>query len=254
MAVALAAAGSATSAEVAPNSPPTARVSWTPATGPVPSFVQFDGRASSDPDPGDELSYAWDLDADGLFDDATGSTANMTYRTTQRIFPQLRVTDRAGAASIYEMEVAVVPKGTVAGTLSRNCRWRAQYFRDGEVRGRPSLARCEIALRHDWDFGRPTKRIRPDGFSARWKGPYRFPGGPTRFEVSGDDALRIWIDGRKVFDRWTLGAYGRYEWVQIVRAGIHDVTVEYAERQGTASVAVAWAPTTTAPYRPRKVK
>lgn len=236
------------------NNPPVARARWTPATGQAPSFVQFDARDSRDADPGDALSYAWDLDGDGQFDDATGETANYTYRRPMRVNAGLRVTDRAGAESVLRMEVAAVPSGTIAGTLSRRCRWRAQYFRGEVPAGRPALARCEAAIRHDWDFGRPIKRVGPEGFAARWKGAYRFPGGPIRFEASADDGLRVWLDGRLVFDRWRQGAYGRYAWVQTVRQGVHDVRVEYAERQGTASVAVQWAPTALAPFAPRKVK
>ena len=48
-------------------------------TGPIPLTVNFDGRASSDPDPGDSLSYAWDLDGDGFFDDSFSAQPNWTY-------------------------------------------------------------------------------------------------------------------------------------------------------------------------------
>ena len=43
----------------------------TPTTGSAPLTVNFDGTGSSDPDAGDVLSYAWDLDADGAYDDST---------------------------------------------------------------------------------------------------------------------------------------------------------------------------------------
>ena len=58
------------------NQPPTAVASANPTSGAAPLTVAFDGTASSDPD-GDALTYAWDLDGDGAFDDATAATATL---------------------------------------------------------------------------------------------------------------------------------------------------------------------------------
>src|SRR5439155_14583342 len=54
-----------------PNRPPNAVATATPTSGNAPLTVQFDGSGSSDPDVGDTIAYAWDLNGDGLFDDST---------------------------------------------------------------------------------------------------------------------------------------------------------------------------------------
>jgi len=77
------------------NSPPVAVVGAVPTSGPVPLTVNFTGSASSDPD-GDPLSYAWDLDGDGLFDDATVANPSFTYTTAGTYLVSLQVADGQG--------------------------------------------------------------------------------------------------------------------------------------------------------------
>ena len=81
------------------NEPPLAVATATPTAGPVPLTVSFDGHGSSDPD-GDLLTFAWDLDGDGAFDDATGPTASFTYTSAGNYTAYLQVSDgQATAAS-----------------------------------------------------------------------------------------------------------------------------------------------------------
>jgi glucose/arabinose dehydrogenase len=56
----------------------TAKASADITTGEGPLTVRFDGTGSIDP-AGGALDYAWDLDGDGAFDDATGPHAQWTY-------------------------------------------------------------------------------------------------------------------------------------------------------------------------------
>jgi PKD repeat protein len=79
--------------------PPTANISATPLSGIAPLTVNFDGTGSSDPDPGDPLTYAWDLDNDGLYDDSTSPTPQYTFTTGGSKTVRLLVTDSHGQSA-----------------------------------------------------------------------------------------------------------------------------------------------------------
>ncbi len=87
------------------NAPPVARVSATPASGPVPLTVSFSASASTDDQPVSQLSYAWDLDGDGAYDDATGVTAGRTYTASGSVLVRVRVTDGAGASDVAQVTI-----------------------------------------------------------------------------------------------------------------------------------------------------
>ena len=89
-----------------PNRPPTAD-----ANGPYKtnegSNVTLDGTGSSDPD-NDTLTFAWDLDNDGAFDDATGATPTFTMVGQDGVFTVgLRVTDPSGLSDEADTTVEV---------------------------------------------------------------------------------------------------------------------------------------------------
>jgi uncharacterized repeat protein (TIGR01451 family) len=81
------------------NQPPTAVADATPRYGAVPLTVSFDGSGSSDPDPGDALTYAWDLDGDGSYDDAHDPRPTWTYQQSGNKTARLRVSDGLATAT-----------------------------------------------------------------------------------------------------------------------------------------------------------
>src|SRR4051794_3274169 len=84
---------------VSAGSPPVASATATPTSGAAPLVVSFDGSGSSDPT-GGTLSYAWDLDADGQFDDSTAVKPMYTYMTAGVYSARLRVTSSNGGVSV----------------------------------------------------------------------------------------------------------------------------------------------------------
>ena len=88
------------------NQAPVAVATATPTTGSAPLTVSFDGTGSSDPDAGDALSFAWDLDGDGAFDDS-GHQPTYTYTNSGAFTATLRVTDPGGATSTDAVVISV---------------------------------------------------------------------------------------------------------------------------------------------------
>jgi hypothetical protein len=71
-----------------------------PTTGGIPLNVQFDGTGSQPAQAGDTLTYAWDLDGDGEFDDASEPAPQWAYETGGIFSAALRVTDQRGGSDV----------------------------------------------------------------------------------------------------------------------------------------------------------
>jgi PKD domain len=88
-----------------PNQPPNpafAAVPGAPLAGDEVTFVSY----SEDPD-GNIVDQSWDLDEDGIFDDATGPIATHRFSLAGETTVWLRVTDDGGAAATRSLTVLV---------------------------------------------------------------------------------------------------------------------------------------------------
>jgi len=89
------------------NNPPVADANG-PYSGMVGQTIILDGSGSSDPDPGDMIvSYEWDLDFDGQYDDATGVNAQHTWNSAYSGNIGLRVTDTFGDTDTDQTSVII---------------------------------------------------------------------------------------------------------------------------------------------------
>jgi PKD repeat protein len=101
------------------NVAPTARFTVEPPSPNVNQTVNFNGSTSSDPE-GQALTFAWDLDGDGLFgaeddpDEPTTATASRSFPTSGNKTVQLRVTDPEGNSDTETKIVAVAGSAPTA--------------------------------------------------------------------------------------------------------------------------------------------
>lgn len=141
------------------NLPPTARLEVVGEPhGPVPLDVELEAGASTDDGP---MTYAWDLDGDGVFDDAEGPTAARTYTDgATNVLVGVRVTDRDGATStasqwLYpgntppSLEIAAPTAGTTFAVGDRiDLRAVGSDLEDGGYAGRPDRFSWTASVRH----------------------------------------------------------------------------------------------------------
>ena len=112
---------------LAGNRQPVAHATATPASGPPGMTVQFDASTSSDAD-GDPLSYAWDLDGDGQYDDATTVSPQWTYGATATVTARVLVSDGHGGTGTDQVTVTVgdpaPPPSPVIDTPTSALHWK----------------------------------------------------------------------------------------------------------------------------------
>ena len=103
--------------------------SATPTSGIAPLNVSFDATGSTDPE-GQTLSYAWDLDADGAFDDSTSAQPTWLYSTPAVYNVRLRVTDSQG---LTDVATIVITANNTAPIATINSPSSAVQWKVGDV-------------------------------------------------------------------------------------------------------------------------
>jgi murein DD-endopeptidase MepM/ murein hydrolase activator NlpD len=123
-------------------------------------------------------------------------------------------------------------------------RWKGEYFNNRFLSGNPSLVRDDGAgaLNFDWGPGSPDSScgIGADNFSARFTRTVSFSAGTYRFSVTGDDGVRLYVDGVLKLDKWFDQGATTYTVDVPLSAGNHTLKLEYYENGGYAVAKLSW--------------
>jgi PKD domain len=102
--------------------PPVASITQSATTAAIGQAVKFDGSASSDPDPGETVTYAWSFD-DGAT--ATSAVVSHAFATPGSHVVTLKVTDPTGLTGTAHATVTVPsPAPIITGLSQSAATWR----------------------------------------------------------------------------------------------------------------------------------
>lgn len=146
------------------------------------------------------------------------------------------------AFSTWSRLVGYVPRRyTSYATDICSGQYRAEYYNNRTLSGRPAITACEgWPINHDWGSGGPGTGVGVDNFSARWVGRANFTAGTYTFIATADDGVRIWLDDRLIIDKWIDQSPTEYRYTTSVAAGYHNIQVDYYENGGGAVAKFRW--------------
>lgn len=116
----------------------------------------------------------------------------------------------------------------------------AEYFDNRDLDGEPVISRCEEAINNNWGSGSPGDGVGSNNFSARWTGQIQMDTGSYVFRTTADDGVRFWLDGELMTDSWKPQAETTFASRKSLKAGNHEVKVEYFEAYGNAVAKLSW--------------
>ncbi len=183
------------------NLPPIAVATADVEQGLAPLTVNFDGTASFDADPGDSIaSYAWDLDGDGQFDDATLPQPSFVYTSTGVYNAKLRVTDTGGLSQTDTVQIVVGNAPTVIIDTPTS----GQLFSVGEVLSFSGRA-------YEDDVINEAERL-PDS-SLTWKFTFYQASeeNPNDFNIRNEQVFSGVGSGQYVVPDWKFPVYFEIE-------------------------------------------
>jgi murein DD-endopeptidase MepM/ murein hydrolase activator NlpD len=128
-------------------------------------------------------------------------------------------------------------------------QWYAQYWGNREVWWDPVVLVNEGPgpLNHSWGDGGPGFGLPENRFSGRFEREVQFECGYYKFNISADDGVRFWVDGKLTLDKWFDRA-GSYSVIVDQADGNHELKVEYYENGGDAAISLDWKLVLACPY------
>jgi beta-glucosidase len=125
-----------------------------------------------------------------------------------------------------------------------------EYFSNQELQGTPLVSRQDPMVDFRWDATSPVPGWPAQNVSARWTGELIPPRtGNYTLAVRGDDGFRLWVNGQKVIDDWSVHPPATRSATLPLEAGRPvALRLEFFQAAGGAEVALLWQPPNANPF------
>lgn len=118
--------------------------------------------------------------------------------------------------------------------------FRGEYFTNQNLTGSPALIRQDPQINFVWGQEKPDPAIPMDNFSVRWTKDQYFTAGRYVFTTATDDGVRLYIDGKRVIDKWFDQGGTAYSYTADLSAGNHQIRLEYYDATVDATAKLTW--------------
>jgi subtilisin len=120
--------------------------------------------------------------------------------------------------------------------------WIGRYYNNRNLEGGSVLERAEGGGFIDRNFtgASPAPGVSTENYSISWTRTLSLTAGNYRFSVTGDDGVRLYIDGQLKIDKWVNQPATTYNVVEDLSPGPHEIRLEYYQLNGPAQVRLIW--------------
>ena len=165
-----------------------------------------------------------------------------SYRVQVHLKDAANVELASGQADLTIFPVTDTPTPTPTSIFEGYSGWRAEYYDNASLSGRPVLVRDDANINFNWGSRSPATDVPTDNFSVRWQRFITFDDDRIyRFKLKKNDGARVWFDDRLIIDLWDDDNDSRTYYTELpVTAGRHAFRVEYREDDYNAHVRFWW--------------
>ena len=109
----------------------------------------------------------------------------------------------------------------------------------------PTASRLDSTVNFTWNGASPIAGVQGNNFGAAWNGQVSIPcSGSYQFCVTGDDGVRLWLDGNLVANGWFYQGATQYcsASANFASGSQHTVRMDYFQGFGGAVAQLQWKP------------
>jgi glucose/arabinose dehydrogenase len=119
-------------------------------------------------------------------------------------------------------------------------QFKAEYFNNKTLAGTPIATACTNDVNFNWILASPASGVNADNFSARFTATKTFTAGSYVFSATGDDGIRLFLDGTRVINGWKNQAATTYKTTRTLTAGDHTLKLEFYDATEDAVAKLSW--------------
>ncbi len=162
-------------------------------------------------------------------------TVSVLKGIQNKVGPGVKVEWAKGSAFLGDNAFPAIPAASFTDP-------KAEYFNNQDLQGQSTIVPSENQIAYNRGDGAAIAGIPPTHFSVRWTGkilPQK--SGDYKIGVTSDDGARLFIDGKKVIEDWTLHAAKTNAATIHLEAGVPiQIKLEFFQQEGESSCQLGW--------------